>query len=195
MIKLFLDFMSNTKIILYDCLDIYKILDELKNILNLDLEYASNEIEINSYVENLDSYLVITKKKQKDNLNQIVLDDFPIKLSKLMEQINLSILKSNFLIKSNIQIGRYLLNVNSREIFYKNDKIKLTEQEVKILLYLKETNKKTKVEHLQRDIWKYNSDLETHTVETHIHRLRKKFLNIFEDKDFIRSSKDGYSIN
>ena len=65
MIKLFLDFMSNTKIILYDCLDIYKILDELKNILNLDLEYASNEIEINSYVENLDSYLVITKKKQK----------------------------------------------------------------------------------------------------------------------------------
>ena len=112
-----------------------------------------------------------------------------------MEQINLSILKSNFLIKSNIQIGRYLLNVNSREIFYKNDKIKLTEQEVKILLYLKETNKKTKVEHLQRDIWKYNSDLETHTVETHIHRLRKKFLNIFEDKDFIRSSKDGYSIN
>ena len=150
MIKLFLDFMSNTKIILYDCLDIYKILDELKNILNLDLEYASNEIEINSYVENLDSYLVITKKKQKDNLNQIVLDDFPIKLSKLMEQINLSILKSNFLIKSNIQIGRYLLNVNSREIFYKNDKIKLTEQEVKILLYLKETNKKTKVEHLQK---------------------------------------------
>ena len=167
----------------------------MTNILKLDLEHISNEIDINSHVESLDSYLVITKKKQKDNLNQIVLDDFPIKLNKLIELINLNILKSNFSMKSNIQIGKYLLNVNSREIFYKNNNVKLTEQEVKILLYLKRTNKKTKVEQLQRDIWKYNSDLETHTVETHVYRLRKKILATFDDNEFIISKKNGYQIN
>ena len=57
------------------------------------------------------------------------------------------------------------------------------------------TQKSISVGQLQKNIWKYNSDLETHTVETHIHRLRKKFLNIFNDENFIKSSKEGYLIN
>ena len=72
--------------------------------------------------------------------------------------------------------------------------MKLTEQEIKILIYLEQSDVSINVEKLQKDIWGYSKDLETHTVETHIHRLRKKFFNIFSDKDFILSSKKGYLI-
>ena len=83
---------------------------------------------------------------------------------------------------------------NSRKIIYKNTIANLTEQEVKVLLYLKKFNDPVKVEDLQKDIWGYNKDLETHTVETHIYRLRKKFAKIFKDNSFILSTKNGYFI-
>ena len=118
-----------------------------------------------------------------------------MKINKIIEIINLRILKQNFSLKSNILIGKYLLNLNSREISYKSEKTKLTEQEVKILIYLKDSKTDTNVENLQLDIWGYNPDMDTHTVETHIHRLRKKIKDKFEDENFIISSKNGYSIN
>ena len=159
--------------------------------LKLDIERVSKDVELVSYTKNFKSYLIVTKKRGKNNLNQVVISDLPIKINKLTEQINLGILKTNFSLKSNIQVGKYLLDINSREISYKKIFLKLTEQEVKILIYLKESKKNIKVDQLQKDIWKYNTDLETHTVETHIHRLRKKFSSIFNDKNFIISSKNG----
>ena len=193
-IKLLLFFMSKSKIILYDCLDIYKILNEINDFLKLDLININNETELNSYIKNLNKFLIIAKRKKKNHLNQIVLNDLTIKIDKLVEKINLNILKENFNFKSNIKIGKYLLNTNSREIFFEEKKMKLTEQEIKILIYLEQSDVSINVEKLQKDIWGYSKDLETHTVETHIHRLRKKFFNIFSDKDFILSSKKGYLI-
>ena len=192
-INLFLEVMSSTKIILYDCLDIYKILNELSDILSFDIVHVDNKKEFDNLVKNLDSFLIISKKKTNFS-NQIILNNLPIKVNKLIEKINLGILKMNYSLKSNIKIGKYLLNLNSREIFSEKIKLKLTEQEVKILVYLNDSRGNIKVEQLQKDIWKYNSDLETHTVETHIHRLRKKFLKMFNDKNFIKSSKEGYLI-
>ena len=176
-------------------MDIYKILDELKDNLKLNVKYIEKEIELDSYLKNLETYLIISKIKKKGHENQIILKDFPIKINKLLEKINLAILKINFNLKSNIKIKKYLLNLNSREIFCNEKKIKLTEQEIKILVYLDKSKKTVNVGKLQKDIWGYGSNLETHTVETHIHRLRKKFLNIFKDDNFIKSSKEGYSIH
>jgi len=187
--------MTNIKIILYECLDIYKILDELSESLKFTIELAANEKELESLIQNSEAYLIVSKRKQKNFDNQIILDDLPKKINKIIEIINLRILKENFSIKSNVQVGKYLLNLNSREIFLKNEKIKLTEQEVKILFYLKEAKTEMKVEKLQLDIWGYNPDMDTHTVETHIHRLRKKMKDQFNDKNFIISSKNGYLIN
>ena len=118
-----------------------------------------------------------------------------MKIDKIIEIINLRILRENFSLKSNVQVGKYLLNLNSREIFFKQEKIKLTEQEVKIIFYLKEAKTETKVDKLQLDIWDYSPDMDTHTVETHIHRLRKKIKEKFKDENFIISSKNGYLIN
>ena len=135
------------------------------------------------------------QKNIEENQNdQIILNNLPSKLDKIIEKINLAILKKNFASKSNIKIGEYFLDFNSREIFLQKKKLKLTEQEIKIIIYLEKINEPVKVNKLQKDIWGYSEDLETHTVETHIHRLRKKFENFFNDKKIILSTKQGYQL-
>ena len=170
-------------------------MNELSENLKFDVAAASNEKELDNLIHDSHAYLIVSKKNQKNFDNQIVLDNLPMKIDKIIEIINLRILRENFSLKSNVQVGKYLLNLNSREIFFKEEKIKLTEQEVKILFYLKEAKTETKVEKLQLDIWNYSSDMDTHTVETHIHRLRKKIKEKFKDENFIISSKNGYLIN
>ena len=73
-------------------------------------------------------------------------------------------------------------------------KLKLTEKEINTIIYLSKASKPVSIEELQENVWSYQSDTETHTVETHIYRLRKKILNTFEDNEFIVSKKNGYQI-
>ena len=89
-------------------------------------------------------------------------------------------------------IGKYIFNINSREMFLKNNKLKLTEKEVSSIIYLFKAKKPVKIQELQSKVWGYQSQLETHTVETHIYRLRKKILDKFMDENFILNNKDGY---
>ena len=155
---------KNTKIILYDCFDIYKILNELNEFLKFDLVNITNQNSLTSYIKNIDLYLIIQKRKELDDKNLIVLEQLPIKIEKLVEKINLGILKNNFNSKSNIKIDKYSLNINSREIYCENKKVKLTEQEVKILMYLVKFKVPVKVDNLEKDIWGYNENLETHIL-------------------------------
>ena len=76
----------------------------------------------------------------------------------------------------------------------KNLKLKLTEKEINTITYLSKSDKPVSVDELQEKVWSYQSDIETHTVETHIYRLRKKILNTFNDNNFITSEKNGYQI-
>ncbi len=146
-----------------------------------------------SRIKDLNNYLIISSINLNYE-NVIIINNFPIKIDKLVEKININVLKNNFNSRSKIIIGKYLLDDNSRKIIYKNTIANLTEQEVKVLLYLKRFNDPVKVGDLQKNIWGYNKDLETHTVETHIYRLRKKFVKIFKDNNFILSTKNGYFI-
>ena len=70
----------------------------------------------------------------------------------------------------------------------------MTEKEINTIVYLSKSNKPVAVDELQEKVWSYQSDIETHTVETHIYRLRKKFMNAFNDNSFIISKKNGYQI-
>ena len=103
-------------------------------------------------------------------------------------------MKNNFVNQSNININNYILNLNSRELLKKQKKIKLTEKEVNSIIYLSNINGPVSVNQLEKNVWQYQSDVDTHTVETHIYRLRKKILNNFNDNNFIISTKDGYQI-
>jgi len=193
--NLLLNFMSNKKIVLYDCNDIYKILDEIKQFLDLDIKYLNKKTELENLKQVKDDYIIISKKKIETTISLLVLENLPIKIKDLMEKISIKIIKKNYNLKSNLKIGKYLLNINSREMFDQNKKIKLTEQEVKILVYLSDMGSFVKINELQEKIWGYNIDLETHTVETHIHRLKKKFIEGFGDRKLIKSDRNGYKID
>ena len=126
---------------------------------------------------------------------QIIVEKFPIKFNKLIEKLNIQSLKQQFNDQSEINIKNYSINLNSREMTLNNLKLKLTEKEVNTIMYLSKIEKPTTVEELESEVWGYQPDIETHTVETHIYRLRKKILKTFSDKNFINSKKNGYQIN
>ena len=111
-----------------------------------------------------------------------------------METININFLKNKFYNQSNIRIGKYNLDLNSRKISFENRKLDLTERETNLIIFIHD-KKDVTIKDLQKSVWDYSPNLETHTVETHIYRLRKKMKEIFEDENFISSNNNGYSIN
>ena len=124
----------------------------------------------------------------------MVIKDFPINITKLIEAINIQFLKRKYNQQSEIDLGFYKLDLNSRKIFNKEKSLHLTEREAEIVVFLKNSNNPVKITRLQTEVWGHNSKLDTHTVETHIYRLRKKINNFFGDNNFIKSSKSGYII-
>ena len=187
--------MNSTKIIFYDLVDLYEIFDELKDFLKFKLEIVKNVDDLKIVISKSSDHLIISNHLISNFKNQITIENRPIKIQKLIEKINIEILKNNYSQKSKILVGNYTLNLNSREIFLNNKALKLTEQEIKMIVYLGKSKKPVTISKLQTEIWSYASSLETHTVETHIHRLRKKIFDLFDDKDFILSTKNGYLIN
>ena len=183
---------------------LYEILNEIKTELSFDLKFEEKfEEKYQTYLnkKNFQNiiYLIINNSRipieKKINLNLIlILEKLPIKIWKLIEKINIFFLKVNFKFQSNIFIKNYELNLNSRIISKNNKVLKLTEKEVLVILFLFNSQTPKNVNELQKQVWKQKSILETHTVETHIYRLRKKFLNYFDDNSFILSEKTGYSI-
>ena len=187
--------MNFKKIIIYEFDVLFNILDEIKENLNFEL-IEGNSKNIDQEIKLLGAdYLVLSKSKRKTFNNQIFLNEFPIKIDKLLETINLNFLKKRFNLQSDISIGDYKLNLNSRKINKEGITIDLTEREINLILFLKDSKTSVKVEQLQKKVWDYGVDLDTHTVETHIYRLRKKIHEKFSDNNFIISTKDGYKIN
>ena len=187
--------MNLKKLIIYDFKELFKILYEIKKELNYEIIEISAENPLNISLNKKNDHLVIVKKLVKNLNNQILVTSLPIKLSKLIEKLNIEFLKRNFHNQSELKIQKYKLDINSRELILKDKKIKLTEKESNIILYISNSTKPISIEDLQLNVWGYHSDLETHTVETHVYRLRKKILATFDDNDFIKSKKNGYQIN
>ena len=113
---------------------------------------------------------------------------------KLIEILNVNLLKQEYNFKSEIKLEKYLIDLNSREISNSSKSLRLTEKEINIILFLKSKKKPQKIEVLQKEVWGYLSELETHTVETHVYRLRKKIKDIFNDENFLISQKNGYTV-
>ena len=184
--------MKNHNLIIYELDELYKIFLEIKKHLNFNFEKVDQQhlSELNSK----SNCLIFTKKEIAGIKNQIVFDRFPISIFKLLEKINIEFIKKNFHEQSEILIGNYKFNINSREMFFKENKLKLTEKEINSIIYLFKAAKPIKIQELQSKVWGHQSQLETHTVETHIYRLRKKISKVFKDETFILSNKNGYEI-
>jgi hypothetical protein len=187
--------MDKQNLIIFKFNSLYKIIKELEENLNFSIFEASNEHILNAKLNSLQHCLIVTQKKIENIDNQFVLDQLPIKFFKFIEKLNIQFLKLQFNKKSELDIGQYKIDLNSRELRIKDVVLKLTEKETNIIIYLSKSINAVSVDQLQSNVWGYNSKLETHTVETHIYRLRKKIFKIFNDDSFIISEKNGYQIN
>jgi DNA-binding CsgD family transcriptional regulator len=193
--------MQNVFIINYNSL--YEILDEIKENLPFKITKIEN---VENFEKKLDlnrlDHLIISKTDYKllqniniTDKNFLHFNDLPLSANKLLELINIRLIKLKFNQKSKIIIKGYELNLNSKFFSKGNLKLKLTEKEIEIILYLNDKKIKRNVADLQKNIWDYSTNIETHTVETHIYRLRKKISDLFKDEKFILSHKNGYFID
>lgn len=187
--------MDFRNLIIFKCKILYRILNELEDLIVFKIHEVSDEKILNEKIIKLDNYIILTSKNIKNNSRQLILDKLPIKLFKLIEKINIEFLKFQYSKKSELTVGKYKINLNSRELTDENITLKLTEKETKIITYLLKINKPVSIDELQSDVWGYHADLETHTVETHVYRLREKVFKKFKNKRFILSEKNGYKLN
>ena len=187
--------MDKPNLIIFKFKILYEILNELEENINYNFIEASNEKNLENKQKNLNDCLIITQKRIEGFNSQFVIDKLPIKIFKLLEKVNVELIKFHFSKKSELSIGKYSLNFNTRELVVGTTRLKLTEKEVNIILFLFNSQKAISIDQLQSEVWGYNSQLETHTVETHIYRLRKKLLETFKDNNFIQSNKNGYQIS
>jgi hypothetical protein len=186
--------MAVQNLIIYKFISLYHILEEIGLDLNFNITYTDNENSLKEKVKNLNNCLIVSNKKYSDTNNQFILENTPINIFKLVEKLNIEFLKIQFNSQSEVIVKNYTIDLNSREMFINNTKLKLTEKEINTITYLSKSNKPISIDELQEKVWSYQSDIETHTVETHIYRLRKKILNTFSDNEFIISKKNGYQI-
>ena len=196
--------MNSQNIIIYEFEELFSILEEIKEILNFNLILVKNtDKDLKLDENNYGNFMILTKKKTnikkifpKINDSRIIeIENYPLKIEKLIEILNINLLKQEYNFKSEIKLEKYLLDLNSREIKNNVKSLRLTEKEINIILFLKSKNKPQKIDVLQKEVWGYLSGLETHTVETHVYRLRKKIKDVFNDESFLISQKNGYMIN
>ena len=202
--------MNIHNIIIFEFDSLYKILSEIKDNLSFkiknlkkleskDENFVEYSLVITNYInksfllkeKKIDKNKILFLSKEKKNNQNIV---YPIQINNLIEKINIKLIKQKYNNQSYVKISNYILNLNSRIISKNNNSLKLTEKEINIILFLNDHKNPQKVSILQNQVWGYLSELETHTVETHIYRLRKKINDNFKDNNFIISTDNGYLI-
>ena len=195
----------NQSVIIINIKPLYEILNEINNNFSYKLVYLNaKEFDENFNKEDkqFDNSIFITTSEYIQTLEKIrikeekilLINISPESIYKLVDRINVCLIQNKYDFQSNIKLKNYNLDINSKTIEYKNKKLKLTEKEIEIILFLNKDNLSKKVIDLQKNVWGYSSDIETHTVETHVYRLRKKISDTFKDDEFILSDDNGYSL-
>ena len=198
--------MSKQSVNIVEFSNLYNILYEIKDLFIFHINNYKNsnhflqDIESN-IIDHDNSIIIVNNKKHElfsnnkiNNRNILIIDEFPLKIERLIDKINTHLIKEKYNFQSKLNIRNYVLNLNSRIISNKECELKLTEREIDIILFLKKKGIPQSIISLQNEVWGYSDTLETHTVETHIYRLRKKIKDKFKDDKFITSHNDGYLI-
>jgi len=189
-------------------------LEELKDYLNFKLSFVDKEINketLNNHDvlilhqdgllgDSLEKLLKDSKKikilvsnksdKKKDQFNEII--SLPLKISDLNQIVENAVTKKNFSKNSSILIKQYKLDKNEKKLIKNKNYILLTEKEIQLLELFLDNKKPISKNIILKEVWKYSTSADTHTVETHIYRLRKKIKSKFSDENFILNNKDGY---
>jgi len=150
------------------------------------------------HLDKLDKYNFpsILAVKSPGTANKLLNEEIkmPFTIFDFEKKIISSIAKNKFKKNSLINLKDYIIDKNERKIKKNNIELQLSEKEVDFLILFSETKDPIKRDLVLKKVWNYSHETETHTVETHIHRLRKKILDKFNDSDFIKNNKKGYYI-
>ena len=211
--------MKNT-LLIFGTKNFNNSLKEIKEYLNLSLVFFENDAllelsipEINAVlidnefcndVNNLNSISKINNKpillienKDFSSINNIKYNEkitLPLNLTDFSNKITNIIMSFKFNKNSSIQIKNYTIDKNERKLKKKNLFIVITEREIELIELLFNKKKPLSKKYILKEVWKYAEGVDTHTIETHIYRLRKKIISKFNDENFIINSKTGYSI-
>ena len=196
--------MVNQKLYIINLSNLYDVINELKEHIGYKiLKFDSKEIFFDKYknknVSTENSILVVHEKDysffvKNVKEDQIIIFKPPLNIFTFIENLNVKFIQKKYQDQSNVNVKDFFLDINSRELKKGKSSLKLTERETDMILFLNNSKKPVNVETLEKEIWQHSSELETHTVETHIYRLRKKIKAEFGNDELIISNKDGYTI-
>ena len=196
--------MVNQKLYIINLLNFYNIISELKEHIGYELfKFDNKEIFYDKYdsktISTENSILIVHETDynffvKNINEDQIIKFKPPVNIFTFIENLNVRFIQKKYQDQSNVNVKDFFLDINSRELKKGKSSLKLTERETDMILFLNNSKKPVNVETLEKEIWQHSSELETHTVETHIYRLRKKIKAEFGNDDLIKSNKNGYTI-
>ena len=187
-IKLF----SEYEIKYYSDIDLWIKDSKKENQIVVHFENFSNKDKINNFPS-----ILITKSSEKIKKSALSTDEFlkmPFKILDFEKKIISVLAKHEFKRNSLILLSGYTIDKNERKIKKNNLELQLSEKEIDFLILFSKSNNPINRNLVLKKVWKYSDESETHTVETHIHRLRKKILEKFGDKNFIKNNEKGYYI-
>tara|TARA_Y100000591_G_C21752741_1_gene655687 strand:- start:1 stop:606 length:606 start_codon:yes stop_codon:yes gene_type:complete len=167
---------------------------DVKHDLIFYHEEALKDNKNNELIMNSNSLKVCASNRKKIDENSDAFLELPCSLKEINSVIESVAARKKYSINSSIKIKNYLLNKNERKLFKDDAHIILTEKEVQLLDLFLEKKKPISKDDILSSVWNYSSDADTHTVETHIYRLRKKINEKFSDDNFILNKKEGYSL-
>ena len=179
-LKMFLKFNPLTDNINADYKIILFHIDALRDSKQKNLIYSNTSIKI----------CAGHKRDFKDNFDAFL--ELPAALKEINAIIEDTIAKKKFNQNSSVEIKNYLLDKNEKKLSKLEKFIILTEKEIQLLDLFLNNKKPVSKDRILSSVWNYSSDADTHTVETHIYRLRKKINEKFLDENFILNNKDGY---
>ena len=155
--------MIKQNLIIYSNPILYEILKELENEIEYNLSEISSEEQLSS--EEISHNLVLTNKKNSEIINSIEFK-FPLKISKLIEKVNIEFIKLKTKEKANVSLGNYEIDLNARLLKLNSNSVYLKEKEISLILFLNKSKESVSINKLQEEVWGYKSETETHTVET-----------------------------
>ena len=199
--------MHKLNVLIFGPTSFISTLDELKPFLKFNplFDNINNKHEIilihneelkdknkKNFIEKSSAIKIYASKKKDLLSNYDAYLELPANLKEINAVIENAFAKSKFSKNSSIVIKNYLLNKNEKKLYKQNDFIILTEKEIQLLELFLDKKKPISKENILSTVWNYSADADTHTVETHIYRLRKKINDKFIDQKFILNNKTGY---
>ena len=157
-------------------------------------EEALKDKEDKKIINNSNSLKICSSNNKNSSNNYDAFLEMPSSLKEINIVVENVAAKKVFSKNSSIEIKKYLLNKNEKKLSRSENEIILTEKEIQLLELFLNNKQPISKDKILSSVWNYSSDADTHTVETHIYRLRKKINDKFSDENFIVNTKDGYSL-